>query len=97
MAQRNRFLAFVKVGRGNAQGNSVGRKIQAVIICNYYRPQGNVMFSEVSVSHSVQEGVGCPFPPEANPPPEATPSPPFPVTATAVVGTHPTGMHSCIF
>ena len=75
----------------------------------YYRPQrscGKVIFSQASIILST--GGGDPeqtppwedtpglgkHPPPGRHPPGQTP-PPIPAVATAVDGTHPTGMHSC--
>ena len=71
-----------------------------------HRPIITVIFSQASVSHSVNRGMGClaDTPPADKPLPSACwDTPPLPIAcwdthtpaATATAGTHPTGMHSC--
>ena len=62
---------------------------------------GKVMFSQACVKNSVQGGclphcICWDTPPDTHTSPGHTPlPPPLPETATAVDGTHSTGMHSC--
>ena len=74
--------------------------IVIVTLQHYYRPLrscGKVMFSHLSVSHSVHKGMSAPVHVGIHPPGQTTP--PLPVHAgihmvAAADGTHPTGMHS---
>ena len=67
-----------------------------VIVINIYRPQrswGKVIFSQVCVKNSVHMEGGCP-PPGADTPPRAVYAGRYGQQAG---GTHPTGMHTCLF
>ena len=64
----------------------------------YYRPQrscGKVMFSQACVKNSVHRGV-CILACTGQIPPTQYMLGYMPPAATAVDGTHPTGMHSCL-
>ena len=89
-----------KQQRDISDGDSVSIRL-SLIILDCYRSQGKVMFSEASVcSRGGSPFRGTETTLERNPldrePPLQRP-PGTETTATAAVGTNPTGMHSCFY